>query len=367
MSIVRFENVTKQFSEDAYGVQEINFSISPGEFLFVTGPSGSGKTTLMRLLLKEYAYTEGEIYFHDEALSDIKPRQVHLHRRKIGVVFQDYKLIPEMNIWENVALPLSVSGKSNEEIERRVTDLLNLIRLPDKALQFPSQLSGGEAQRVGIARALAIGPEVVIADEPTGNLDPETAQSIARLLKKINELGTTVIIATHDRNIISTYPETRKLSLENGRLVKDTGSKSPVKVEVSVIEIESSDEDKPKNDDKNHKAEKKPKVEEKSEKTADLDKNEETAAQPEEKEVAEESKKSWWGRIFNKKTKPVVVEVTTDFSEITLDDAKPLEKEEKAEQHEVKASPKTDKKKKPKHKEPSKKPAHDKKDEQDTK
>jgi cell division transport system ATP-binding protein len=228
MPILRFENVTKQFDVDSYGVYEVTFSVEPGEFIFVTGPSGSGKTTLMRLLLKEYAYNSGEIFFHDAPLSSVRSNHVHLHRRKIGVVFQDYKLIPEMNIWENIALPLWVTGKPSQEVERRVTDLLNLIRLPEKAFHFPSQLSGGEAQRVGIARALAIGPEVVIADEPTGNLDPETALHVARLLKKINELGTTVIIATHDKNIIATYPETRKIALEKGKLVTDSHSKPPI-------------------------------------------------------------------------------------------------------------------------------------------
>lgn len=414
MSIVRFENVTKQFSEDAYGVQEINFSISPGEFLFVTGPSGSGKTTLMRLLLKEYTYNDGEIYFYDQALSDIKPRKVHLHRRRIGVVFQDYKLIPEMNIWENVALPLSVSGKSNEEIERRVTDLLNLIRLPEKALQFPSQLSGGEAQRVGIARALAVGPEVVIADEPTGNLDPDTAQSIARLLKKINELGTTVIVATHDKNILSTYPDTRKLSLENGRLVKDTHAKSPVKVEVKVIEIETSGEDKPEENEKKHVPEKKAKPEETAKKsTAEAaDENEEHKAhetakskpdsdsnvssetneskldEPQPTTKFSSSKKSWWGRIFSKEPKPETETTsTTDFAEFSLDDKKEAETDKKTEtdkkvseenEGNKKESPKKSTaketinhpkpdKKKAKPKEPSKKPAPDKKDAQDTK
>lgn len=229
MSIVRFDSATKQFSEDSYGVKEVTFSISPGELVFVTGQSGSGKTTLLRLLLKEYTTTSGEVFFHDTALSSIKPRHIHLHRRKIGMVFQDYKLIPEMNIWENIALPLSLTGKSNDEIERRVTDLLNLIKLPEKAMLFPSQLSGGEAQRVGIARALAIGPELIIADEPTGNLDPENAHSIARLLKKINELGTTIIVATHDKTILSNYPDTRTIVLEKGRLMADADTEALAK------------------------------------------------------------------------------------------------------------------------------------------
>lgn len=345
MSIVRFENVTKQFSEDSYGVREITFSISPGEFIFVTGPSGSGKTTLMRLLLKEYEYTDGEIYFHDVALSDIKQRHVHLHRRKIGMVFQDYKLIPEMNIWENIALPLSVTGKPMEEIERRVTDLLNLIKLPEKALQFPSQLSGGEAQRVGIARALAVGPEVVIADEPTGNLDPETAHSIARLLKKINELGTTVIIATHDRTILSAYPETRKLILEKGALTGDEAPKksSTHKVTVSVTEIIEEPDKKPvekkETEEKpvhktSEKTEEKKKTEKHSEKspepatttttivttvtTEDLDEPEEAAA----------PKTSWWSKVFAKKKKSDnLVEETPKKSEAEKKTTPPESKE----------------------------------------
>lgn len=245
MPIVRFENVTKQFDEESYGVREINFSVESGEFLFVTGPSGSGKTTLMRLLLKEYPFNSGEIFFHDTPISTVKNRNVHLHRRRIGVVFQDYKLIPEMNVWENIALPLWVTGKGSDEVERRVTDLLNLIKLPEKAFHFPSQLSGGEAQRIGIARALAIGPEIVIADEPTGNLDPETALNVARLLKKINELGTTVIIATHDKNIISTYPDTRKIALEKGELIHDSHNAhtatSTKKVAAEAKKTESED------------------------------------------------------------------------------------------------------------------------------
>lgn len=302
MSIVRFENVSKQFSEDAYGINSVSFVIEPGEFMFVTGPSGSGKTTLMRLLLKEYDYTDGEIYFHDTPLSDIKDKHVHLHRRKIGVVFQDYKLIPEMNIWENIALPLSVMGKSMDEIERRVTDLLNLIKLPEKALQFPSQLSGGEAQRVGIARALAVGPELIIADEPTGNLDPETAQSIARLLKKINELGTTVVIATHDRSIIATFPKTRKLTLERGKVTADHKTTDSESSNVNTA---------PKTTKSNNSTVVKP---EKTSATADETKI--SHGQPTEKKIAEEitttpeviitttqisDSTPWWKRIFGKK------------------------------------------------------------------
>lgn len=207
--------------------------VEPGELIFITGPSGSGKTTLMRLLTREYTPTEGEIFFKDEPISEIKASNVHEHRRKIGVVFQDYQLVPEMNVWENIALPLYVSGKKTEEVEQRVTDLLNLIKLPEKADQFPSQLSGGEAQRVSIARALAIGPELIFADEPTGNLDPETSKAIARLLRKINELGTTILIATHDQEVMRDHTDLRRMKLENGRLIFDSKKKGKTAAETA--------------------------------------------------------------------------------------------------------------------------------------
>jgi cell division transport system ATP-binding protein len=164
----------------------------------------------------------GEITFEDTRLSDISRSKIHLHRRKIGVVFQDYKLLSELNVWENIALALNIIGKSQEEIETRVTDLLRLVNITEKAFLFPSQLSGGEAQRVSIARALATGPSVIFADEPTGNLDPETSLSIAKLLKKINELGTTVLFATHDVSVLNALPNERHFHLDNGVLVEDS-------------------------------------------------------------------------------------------------------------------------------------------------
>jgi len=248
--IIKFDTVSKEFSPESFGVREVSFEVEPGELLFITGRSGSGKTTLMRLLTKEYTPTSGDIFFHDEALSDIPPNIIHNHRRKIGVVFQDYRLISDMNVWENVALPLYVIGKREAEVELRVTDLLNLIKLPDKADQFPSQLSGGEAQRVSIARSLAMGPEVIFADEPTGNLDPETSKAISHLLRKINELGTTVLIATHDQDVMSEHKDLRQIILENGRLIKDTGKRK----------ISGSQKSQPPSENQSDKAEKKPKV-----------------------------------------------------------------------------------------------------------
>lgn len=227
--MIIFDSVTKQFGDESIALQDVSFHISEGELVVVTGHSGSGKTTLMRLLTKEYDPTSGEIVFNEVPLSSIKPSQIHHHRRQLGIVFQDYKLLSELNVWENIALALNIISKSDEEVEMRVTDLLRLVDLVDKAFLFPSQLSGGEAQRVSIARALATAPKVIFADEPTGNLDPETSVSIAKLLEKIHGLGTTVIIATHDLSVMNVLTKERHLQLEKGKIVKDTGFTQPKK------------------------------------------------------------------------------------------------------------------------------------------
>lgn len=200
--MIVFSSVSKSFADKQTAIVDLNLEINEGDLLVITGPSGAGKTTLMKLLIREYLPTSGEITFENTPLSQLKNSEIPALRRKIGVVFQDYKLIEEMNVWENIALPLYISNKKDEEIESRVTDLLNLIGLADKALQFPRQLSGGEAQRVSIARALSVGPKIIFADEPTGNLDSEATIKITRLLKKINELGTTLLFATHDQLVL---------------------------------------------------------------------------------------------------------------------------------------------------------------------
>ncbi|GIK84040.1 MAG: hypothetical protein BroJett025_06620 [Patescibacteria group bacterium] len=224
--MIVFSSVSKQFLPDSYALENVSFDIDPGELVLLTGPSGSGKTTVMKLLTKEYQPTSGEILFHTVNLNDIKNSLVHEHRRKIGVVFQDYKLIPELNVWENIALPLSIIGKSEAETEERVTDLLELVGLADKAMYFPKQLSGGEAQRISIARALSTAPSVIFADEPTGNLDKDNSLQIAKLLTKINELGTTILFATHDHDVLDILGDHRHIVLENGKLVSDTAGKS---------------------------------------------------------------------------------------------------------------------------------------------
>jgi cell division transport system ATP-binding protein len=235
-AMITFSNVSKVFFNGQYGLKDISFSIDPGEFVLLTGQTGSGKTTIMRLLTKEYLPTGGEITFDSTPLSKIKKSQVHHLRRRIGVVFQDYKLLPEYNVWENISLPLLIVGKKNDEVEKRVTDLLKLIHLEDKADLFPNELSGGEAQRVSIARALATAPPVLFADEPTGNLDPETSKNIVRLLKKINEMGTTILLATHDVIVFEALKDIRNLVLENGELKKDSGLKKTKKEEPTVEE-----------------------------------------------------------------------------------------------------------------------------------
>lgn len=226
--MITFSNVSKTFLNGTQGLSEVSFDLDTGEMILLTGPSGSGKTTLMKILTREYPQTEGEVIFNKVPLSQVKPSKLHLLRRKIGVVFQDYKLLPELNAWENISLPLSIVGQDDEEISSRVGDLLKLVGLSDKAELFPSELSGGEAQRIGIARALATAPKLLFADEPTGNLDSETTKDIISLINKINELGTTVILATHDLLVLDLLKSKRLIKLDKGRLVKDTGSKTPV-------------------------------------------------------------------------------------------------------------------------------------------
>lgn len=224
--MIVFSSVSKSFADTQTAIFNLNLEINPGDLLVITGPSGAGKTTLMKLLIREYLPSQGEITFEGKSLSKFKKSEIPGLRRQIGVVFQDYKLIEEMNVWENIALPLYICNKKEAEIESRVTDLLNLIGLTDKALQFPRQLSGGEAQRVSIARALATAPKVIFADEPTGNLDPEASIRIAKLLKKINELGTTLLFATHDKIVLDEFKGEKVVHLEKANVTtqKDTES-----------------------------------------------------------------------------------------------------------------------------------------------
>lgn len=242
--MITFLSVTKKFGSGDIALQDISFHIRPSEFVIITGPSGSGKTTMMNLLIKDLVPTEGKITYKGDSLDDISKSAVPLHRRKIGVVFQDYRLLSELNVWENIALPLSIIGKSNSEIESRVTDLLSLVGLTDKALMFPKQLSGGEAQRVSIARALATGPGLIFADEPTGNLDKESSLEIVKLLKQINDLGTTVLFATHDVAVLEALEKERHLELLKGVLKNDSNPSKIEKVEKEKSKEKESKKEK---------------------------------------------------------------------------------------------------------------------------
>jgi len=223
--MIRFKHVTKVFPDGTIAFENLSFDIDDGELALITGPSGSGKTTVMRLLIREYQPNQGEVEFDGKSLTTIKANYIPRLRRKIGVVFQDYKLIEELNVWENIALPLFIKKEKQANIEERITDLLKLVELTDKALMFPRQLSGGEAQRISIARALATGPKVIFADEPTGNLDKKASLHIIKLLKKINELGTTLLIATHDQMIMNEL-DVKKIDLEKVKAIKQEPAKS---------------------------------------------------------------------------------------------------------------------------------------------
>ena len=212
--MIIFSDVSKSFGNQDTAIKHFSLQINDGDLIVITGPSGTGKTTLMNLLIKEYEPSEGEIELDGEKLSQLRKTHIPQLRRKIGVVFQDYKLIKDMNVWENIALPAYIQGKTDREVEERVTDLLSLIGLTDKALLFPNQLSGGEAQRVSIARALACGPKIIFADEPTGNLDAEASIAITRLLRKINQLGTTLLFATHNNLVLEELAKEKIVRLE---------------------------------------------------------------------------------------------------------------------------------------------------------
>ncbi|MBU1014924.1 cell division ATP-binding protein FtsE [Patescibacteria group bacterium] len=218
--MISYQQVTKIYEPELVALREVSFEVKPGEFVSFVGKSGAGKSTLLRLLLAEERPTSGEVVFEGESVNRVAGNQLPAIRRRLGVVFQDYKLLPSRTAYENVAYVLEVMGAGEDVIAREVSEVLDIVGLLGKAHQFPAQLSGGERQRVAIARALVHRPRVIIADEPTGNLDPYHTRDIIRLLVRINELGTTVLLATHNREVINRLGK-RVLTLENGRLARD--------------------------------------------------------------------------------------------------------------------------------------------------
>jgi len=217
--MIKFDKVTKKFGE-IVALEGASFEINPGEFVFITGPSGAGKTTIVKLILREYLPTTGKIKVGEYDLIEMKKKDVPKLRRNIGVVFQDFKLLKDRTVWENVALALRVLGKDEKKIAKEIPKILKLVGLEERAHLFPAQLAGGELQRAGLARAVIGQPDIVIADEPTGNLDLATAWQIIRLLQKVNKMGKTVIMATHNFEIVNSMKE-RVIELDEGKLVSD--------------------------------------------------------------------------------------------------------------------------------------------------
>jgi cell division transport system ATP-binding protein len=218
--MISLRNVVKRYGRHHYGLSEVTFQVYPGEFVFLTGPSGAGKTTLLKLLFREETATSGEVRVAGHRLGGMPPGEVSALRRKLGVVFQDFKLIRDMTVFENVAFVLRILGAGRNEQRRRSWRALKMVGLQHRLASFPRQLSGGEQQRVAIARALANDPLLLLADEPTGNLDPELSQEIMALFERINRQGTTVFVATHDRGLMAQMRK-RVIGLEKGALAFD--------------------------------------------------------------------------------------------------------------------------------------------------
>ena len=218
--MIVFEHVSKMYDQNVPGMADATFHIEKGEFVFLVGPSGSGKSTLIKLVLKQLEPTEGRILVAGRNLQTLRRSKVPLLRRNIGCVFQDFKLLPNKTVYENVGYALEVVGEHRRSIRRKVPEILNLVGLTDKTNSLPHEISGGEQQRVSVARAFVNHPPLLLADEPTGNIDPETSIGIMQLLLRINRTGTTVVVATHDREMVDRMRR-RVIALDGGRLVRD--------------------------------------------------------------------------------------------------------------------------------------------------
>ncbi|MDI3508026.1 MAG: cell division transport system ATP-binding protein [Clostridiales bacterium] len=218
--MIRLVNVSKVYDNGITALSNVNINIKAGDFVFLVGPSGAGKTTIIKLLIKEIEPTSGDIFVNDKNVTVLKRREIPYFRRNIGVVFQDFRLLPDRNVYDNIAFAMQVVGTPSKEIRRRVPLMLSLVNLSSKAYAYPNELSGGEQQRVVLARAIANNPPVLIADEPTGNLDPDTGWDIVNLLSEINRRGTTVIMATHAKEIVDAMRK-RVIILKKGTVISD--------------------------------------------------------------------------------------------------------------------------------------------------
>lgn len=218
--MIEMQDIWKSYGDDHHALRGINVIIDKNEFVYVVGPSGAGKSTFMKLMYREMKPTKGELFVNGFNLGKLKQRKIPFIRRNIGVVFQDFKLLSKMTVFENVAFAMEVIEAPRRIIRRRVNEVLNLVQLSHKVDVYPDQLSGGEQQRVAIARAIVNNPSVIIADEPTGNLDPDTSWGIMNLLEEINFRGTTIVMATHNKDIVNTIRK-RVIAIENGEIVRD--------------------------------------------------------------------------------------------------------------------------------------------------
>jgi len=221
--MIYFDNVSKIYNGNEPALQDITLSVEPGEFVSIVGHSGAGKTTLLKMLLAEDSPTHGSIFFESTNIHNLSRDELNRLRRRIGMVFQDFRLIPNKTAYENIAFAMEAAGRSEEEIATDVPYVLDLVDLGDKIWSFPRELSGGEQQRVAIARAIVNQPDVVIADEPTGNLDPVSTFDIVQILKKINDLGTTVLLTTHNKGVIDSLGH-RVITMDGGRVIRDDKS-----------------------------------------------------------------------------------------------------------------------------------------------
>ena len=218
--MIRLRDIHKEYPNGTKALKGVSMQIDDGDFVFLVGPSGSGKSTIIKLITAEIAPTKGKLMVNGYNLNDISEKQIPLLRRTIGVVFQDFRLIEKKTVFENIEVPMRAVGATTSEIRRRIPYVLGLVGLTGKSRQLPTQLSGGEQQRVAIARALANNPSVIIADEPTGNLDPARSLEIMSLLEKINDMGTTILVVTHERELVNRFGK-RVVAIESGRIISD--------------------------------------------------------------------------------------------------------------------------------------------------
>lgn len=221
VSLITFKGVSKTYKNGTEALKEVDLTIQDGEFVFIIGHSGAGKSSMVRLLFCEELPTEGDVIINCVNTRNLSRRQIPQFRRSLGIVFQDFRLIRNLNVYDNIAFAMRVVGKSRKEIKKRVESVLKLVGLTEKAKEFPGTLSGGEQQRVALARAIVNSPKIIVADEPTGNIDPEMSYEIMRLLKAINRQGITVLVVTHEHEFIRKFGK-RVLELEDGRIVSDT-------------------------------------------------------------------------------------------------------------------------------------------------